>query len=404
MKEFNFRRAHSEWAQPQYDALPACIRLLWNAVATNTQQLRQNQSCNVEWPADLPELKEMFDEVAPDTLARAAVVIYYWGHWSHISRVTVHYPGLPPKEFDVAGETFPMTKPRQWVEMMDFYPPPRGDVEPRYDVTRAGPDNEQTCDACWKFASLARQSATSRGFAQSEEHVMSELGYDKQSFMDHKPGTDYSDDEKHELFVAPLESTGAFQPVKVITCNFQPHPFVIGPRHVEYANKHCNGVLGDDALRAVPCAGVEGRYPGRRCGLAYEQHTFDRVLVLRILRDVPNAEAVTILQSLQSLMEEHKIDGVAFVKSVHKILDPIWMVEVICTSDVPQNQWDSDDVADNPTGRYTFKPQAPNEEEAREKALDEFHSTVPIACLENFQIEANVLPREQATPADSDPV
>lgn len=84
--------------------------------------------------------------------------------------------------------------------------------------------------------------------------------------------------------------------------------------------------------------------------------------------------------------------------------DPMWSVEVMCATEVPREEWDHDDRRGNPVGEYTFTPRAKNEAEARESALDDFHSTVPIANLETFVVEARVLPRVQATEAESGPV
>jgi len=45
---------------------------------------------------------------------------------------------------------------------------------------------------------------------------------------------------------------------------------------------------------------------------------------------------------------------------------------------------DWDDHLDNPTGEHFF------EAGSKDEALDEFHSTVPIACLDDFEIHAEV--------------
>lgn len=67
-----------------------------------------------------------------------------------------------------------------------------------------------------------------------------------------------------------------------------------------------------------------------------------------------------------------------------------WFVEVTCRTDVPKEQWDSEDQATNPVGIYTFWPQANSAAVAKEAALDQFHQTVPIALLETFEITAEI--------------
>lgn len=48
---------------------------------------------------------------------------------------------------------------------------------------------------------------------------------------------------------------------------------------------------------------------------------------------------------------------------------------------VPDRELDYDDLQENPSGEYIV------EGEDEEDALDEFHHTVPIACLDHFDIE-----------------
>ena len=61
----------------------------------------------------------------------------------------------------------------------------------------------------------------------------------------------------------------------------------------------------------------------------------------------------------------------------------------------PIVQWeerDFDDQADDPVDEYSYDVDAANPEAASEAALDIFHSTVPIACLEHFDIDTAVTP------------
>jgi len=47
---------------------------------------------------------------------------------------------------------------------------------------------------------------------------------------------------------------------------------------------------------------------------------------------------------------------------------------------VPDDQLDPDDQVDNPSGEHT------EEADSKEEALDQFHGSVPIACLDHFEI------------------
>jgi len=54
--------------------------------------------------------------------------------------------------------------------------------------------------------------------------------------------------------------------------------------------------------------------------------------------------------------------------------------KITVTQLVPSNQLDIDDVEENPSGVHTFIGKSEKD------ALDSFHNTVPISCLEYFDI------------------
>lgn len=67
-----------------------------------------------------------------------------------------------------------------------------------------------------------------------------------------------------------------------------------------------------------------------------------------------------------------------------------YQVRVNVSRIVSKKELDPDDRRFNPTGEYEFEVEAENSLHAAEKALDEFHRTVPIACLEDFAIDTLV--------------
>lgn len=94
--------------------------------------------------------------------------------------------------------------------------------------------------------------------------------------------------------------------------NHKPHHFTIGSEHIQ--KYHLD--------MTKPCAGyvdAEGNYSNRskpgyhKCGLPLEQHTHDEVIFLQLTRNVTHEEAHTELLKLKPLMEEMKIEGIAFV-------------------------------------------------------------------------------------------
>ena len=94
--------------------------------------------------------------------------------------------------------------------------------------------------------------------------------------------------------------------------NQKPHPFMIGSRHVAHASDHCGGMLGEESLRAFPCA-MHG------CGLPYDQHTKgDHVAFVKLTRDATESELRAWLVSLtegdESWVTINKVDGFAFIE------------------------------------------------------------------------------------------
>lgn len=64
------------------------------------------------------------------------------------------------------------------------------------------------------------------------------------------------------------------------------------------------------------------------------------------------------------------------------------VVTVTRAEGVKDEDLDPDDREQHPEGTYTYPIEAVNLRAAKEQALDAFHSSVPIALLENYDIEA----------------
>lgn len=398
MSEFNFRRAHREWAQPQFARLSVQVRLALQMVIAQADKLQQNKSLDIDWPADNPQLKEAFDAIPVDELGKASRVIYYYGHWSSVIAVIVHYPGLPPRRFEVNDWDVTATgEARAWVEALDSYNCLTGErtEDVRYEYVRSGFDNTTTCGAYWKFEKLARQSLRYRGCTKTDKQFEILLGWDSRDFMDHKGGEPYDLEDAYMLF-RPF-CVGKFRPRRVTSFNHKPHPFVIGPRHVAYASEH-GGLLGEEACRQSPCA--YGRGPGfdsRRdaCTLPYDEHTCEHAVVFQCLpgNGVEQLQEILRNTEVQALLTKYGLSGVAMQPPDD--LQP-WAVLVRCTA-MPVAAQGFDDQRDKPEGTYRFTVQAVDREQAEELALDEFHATVPIANLEDFEVVAEALGLDEST-------
>lgn len=94
--------------------------------------------------------------------------------------------------------------------------------------------------------------------------------------------------------------------IKVI--NFDPHPYVIGPKHVQRAADTNGGILDETILKEVGCA-----HPG--CTLSYEEHNYETVMFLQLKRDINNTKINEFLLSIREELLEDRIDGLGFVET-----------------------------------------------------------------------------------------
>jgi hypothetical protein len=97
--------------------------------------------------------------------------------------------------------------------------------------------------------------------------------------------------------------------LKVEDVNHKPDVFCVGPKHVAHASDHCCGMLGEETLRAIPCA---------HCRQPYAAHEHDTVLMLQLTRDAAKAEVQAALKPLCEDMERDGLAGFAFVESPEK--------------------------------------------------------------------------------------
>jgi len=123
----------------------------------------------------------------------------------------------------------------------------------------------------------------------------------KPKYYTHEAGTSYSDEELEYKFRTSFNGTFIVRGIRNV--NFKPHPFTIGPKHMENSGMYLDP-------NSAPCA-----VPG--CKLKYEDHLSDKVMFLECARDVTEKEAKEVLgsQKIIDAMEHFEIDGFAFVES-----------------------------------------------------------------------------------------
>lgn len=109
-----------------------------------------------------------------------------------------------------------------------------------------------------------------------------------------------------------LKGQDALKMKRVQNVNHKPHPYTIGPRHVQYATILSKPeILKGEEENAFTCA-----HP--KCTLPYAEHTSDEVCFLQLLRDVDEREISSIIESLVAEVGEDYIDGFAFVETDEK--------------------------------------------------------------------------------------
>jgi len=260
MREFNYKRAHKEWALPEWNKLDENFKRLFRMVQEHCAGQHQNKNLGMDWPFD--EFKEAFDEAAKNTpamLAHSGYVIYGLGHWD--------YKG--------AGE---------W---------PR-DSHGGY----------------WKYEHFVKQALAARSYSYASfKPYDTEKGW----MMDHKEGTDYDNDELADMFRPRLADH--FEVLDVRNVNFRVrgaakhdgHPFCIGNAHMQ----NSVGMYLDP--RSAPCA---------QCKLPYDDHESDRVMILRRTgKYLPQYELTedekAALEAIKEDLEVHKVDGFVFVPAEH---------------------------------------------------------------------------------------
>lgn len=83
MQTFDHETAWDQVAKPAFDALPAELKELFEAVKFQAADLAQLKNLEMPWPDT--DLKARFEAVPNLALARAARIIHNYGHWGYTS-------------------------------------------------------------------------------------------------------------------------------------------------------------------------------------------------------------------------------------------------------------------------------------------------------------------------------
>lgn len=110
----------------------------------------------------------------------------------------------------------------------------------------------------------------------------------------------------------------------IMDVNHHPHPYTIGPKHIQHASDHSGGLLGEDTVQKIPCAHLN-------CKLSYAEHTSDKVMFLQLKRNTTDKEMHEFMDNLSKTFVEDKIDGICFIETDEKfrITEDIEYAEII---------------------------------------------------------------------------
>ncbi len=94
-----------------------------------------------------------------------------------------------------------------------------------------------------------------------------------------------------------------------------PHSYCIGPKHVQYASKHCNGILGSGAISELEKEKGKGCCMVKGCNLTHAEHELALVVEVAFDGELNEAPGLTeYLKSCVPLMDKDKVSGFAFKK------------------------------------------------------------------------------------------
>lgn len=257
MKEFNYKRAHREWAFPQWEMLSDEIKDLYQDVQVAYDGTHQLGDLSMPWLEGFPE---KFAAIPDEELAYAQMVIQGLGHWD-------------------CRENHDLVFPR--------------DKHGSY----------------WKFERLAKQRLIARGRCTPWPQPPTD------QFMDHKEGTSLDVEEIAKELSSLLSPEFVVRKVDYMNHRLREgveritplprHPFVVGRKHLQ----NSKSIYLDP--RCAPCD---------YCGHAYDDHISDKVAFISLSR-ATDPDTFTLadteqdkLKSVTEIMDSNKMDGFAFVK------------------------------------------------------------------------------------------
>lgn len=104
--------------------------------------------------------------------------------------------------------------------------------------------------------------------------------------------------------------------------NHEPHVYMIGPKHVAFANEHGGMLSREVIIRGEAIGGLKCAHP--MCNLKYTEHKFKRVVFLQLTDNVEIPIIQKEMDGCIKLFKEYAIDGFTFVETAenYRIVEP----------------------------------------------------------------------------------
>lgn len=113
-----------------------------------------------------------------------------------------------------------------------------------------------------------------------------------------------------------LLDTGKIQGLSIEHINFDPHPYMIGPKHLEYNDSM---FLGESQISHMEKTHGPMCYNAPRgCQILYGDHTSIKSLFMQLQCNLGNEEAAKELFKIKPYLLENEIDGITFVDTPEK--------------------------------------------------------------------------------------
>lgn len=128
--------------------------------------------------------------------------------------------------------------------------------------------------------------------------------------------------DKKEQLIEVFKGQDLFKVYDLNNINHRPHPYMIGPEHITWSHDgNFGGMISEECIRNGEEKGkVRCYHP--KCQLLYDDHIFDAVCFLQLLRNGTDDEAAIIMKDIVNKLGKDFIDGFSFIESEEK-----WRIE-----------------------------------------------------------------------------